>query len=174
MLDLLSASTGTLRWEPERSSSRQFTLKAGTAEVGKLTFTGCGSLATGRTAAGEWTLKREGFIHPRVTVRRTGSDVTVAILSVSMTGSGAAVIAGLGEYGLQMSGWMQNQLSFRRGEVECLRFETKGRQAEVHLLAPIEPEPLSILLLLGWHALVLADDDAAAVAASTAALVAVM
>jgi hypothetical protein len=170
----LPAAGGVLIWKSDSVSSRSFTLGAGAFEFGNLTFAGCGSLATGRTAAGEWTLRREGFVHPRVTVKRAGSNVPVAFLSLTMTGGGTAVIAGFGEYTLHTSGWMQQKLNCRRGEVDCLRFERFGRKAAVHLLAPIAPQPLSILLLLGWYTLLLADEDASTVAATTAALVAVM
>src|SRR6266849_9596869 len=48
-----------------------------------------GSLATGKSGGSEWTFKRLGFLRPRVTVRGTGSDSNLAVLSINWAGEGA-------------------------------------------------------------------------------------
>ena len=173
-MESISTSERLFYWERDSGSNRQVTLRSATDELGKLVFASCGSLAAGQTAVGEWTLKRDGFIHPRVTVRRTGSDVDVAVLSVFPTGGGTAVMTGAGEFELRISGWLQNRMGLWQRQLECLRFERKGNRAQVRVLVELDPEPLSVLLLLSWYTLVLADDDASAAAASMAAMTAVM
>ena len=47
-----------------------------------------GSLATGESSEGRWTLKREGFLRPRITIREAGSDFSLGVLSMRSVGSG--------------------------------------------------------------------------------------
>lgn len=59
-----------LSWLPVAGSEGVFELRASGQLVGRLSrVRHAGSLARGETAGGEWTFKRVGFLHPRVTVR---------------------------------------------------------------------------------------------------------
>ena len=51
------------------------------------------SLATGESADGRWTLKRAGFLRPRVTIRSEGTDANVAEMQVDWNGGGEAHFA---------------------------------------------------------------------------------
>ncbi|MGI0129302.1 MAG: hypothetical protein ACREEC_04005, partial [Thermoplasmata archaeon] len=73
----------SLRWLRRGASPLEFDLLAGDQPVATLIWkSGTGSLATARTASGSWTLKRTGFLNPRVTVRAEGTTTDVAHLSV--------------------------------------------------------------------------------------------
>ena len=126
----------------------------------------CGSLASGETAHGAWTLKREGFLHRRVTIRRAGSHVTTGILTVSGAGKGSLTLPGGDEYRLTTSGWSRKQWSFQKGAATVVRFERVSGGAAVSIAKnAASAETLSILCLLGCYMPILADaDDAAAVA----------
>ena len=73
----------SLRWvEPDK---RSFSLNGPNQTVlATLAFhSACGSLATGETAEGCWTLKRVGFFKPAVSVRPVGSDTPVAVFRLA-------------------------------------------------------------------------------------------
>jgi hypothetical protein len=166
-----------LLWHRGPESRRKYVLEGASGEAARLAFTSSwgGSLASGQTAHGEWTFKRGGFLHPRITVRRAGADADCAVLSVSNMGNGTLSIEGAGEYNLASSGWLHRSWEFTSAGSRLLHFEQSHGGAEVEILsAGVPPESLSLLLLLGWYFPVLADEDAAAISASTAAIIATM
>jgi hypothetical protein len=64
------ASNGPLVWAQPKALRREYQLKNDDELVGGLRFEkSYGSLATAEVASQDWTFKREGFLHPRVTVR---------------------------------------------------------------------------------------------------------
>ena len=174
MSPITDAPNGMLRWTPR--PGRMFVLLAenggGIAaedqEAGRLFFSGkSGSLAKGETAHGEWTLKREGFLHPRITVRKTGEDNNCGALSLSAGGNGKLNLAWGEEYIFSTGGWLQSRWSFKRGAVEIVRFSRDGSSADVEVLNPkVAAETLSVLVLLGWYAPLLAADEAAVIAST--------
>ena len=71
-LDTVDLST--LRWTRLPGPVHQFQLMAGEAILADLTWARPhGSLATGESAQGRFTLKRAGFLHSHLTLRREGS-----------------------------------------------------------------------------------------------------
>src|SRR5579871_3788918 len=101
MFPITEAPNGLLRWTPR--PGRRYVLIADDSnavptedhEAGRLFFSGkSGSLARGETASGEWTFKREGFLHPRITVRKTGVDCNYGALSLSANGNGKLSLSG--------------------------------------------------------------------------------
>jgi hypothetical protein len=137
-------------------------------ETGRLFFSGkSGSLAKGETVHGEWTFKREGFLHPRITVRKTGADGNCGALMLSSNGNGKLNLAWGEEFSFVTGGWMQSHWSFKRGPVEIVRFSRDGSSADVEILNPkLAGETLSVLVLLGWYAPLLAADEAAVIAST--------
>jgi hypothetical protein len=140
-------------------------------EFGRLGFSREGrSLAQGQTAHGEWTFKREGFLHPRITVRTTGDVANCGSLTLASNGNGKLSLIAGEEFNFITSGWLQSHWSFHRGLVEIVRFGRDGSSADVEVITPtISAETLSILMLLGWYAPLLAADEAAVMAATMAA-----
>jgi hypothetical protein len=174
MSPITDATNGLFRWSPR--PARNFVLLAETAahgeESGRLFFSGkSGSLAKGMTAHGEWTFKREGFLHPRITVRKTEEDSNCGALTLSANGDGKFALAGGEEYCFVTGGWLQSHWSFKRGFVEVVRFSRDGSSVDVEVLdLAVSPETLSILILLGWYAPLLAADEAAVIAGVTSAI----
>jgi hypothetical protein len=84
------ASNGPLVWSQPKAMRREYQLSNGNELVGWLRFEKfSGSLATAEVASQNWTFKREGFLHPRVTVR---AQIPRSILrSSTRAGQGAAL-----------------------------------------------------------------------------------
>src|SRR5262245_57158100 len=69
-----------LTWTQPKALKAAYDLTDGADLVATLTFRSAfGSFATGTSADGSWTFKRQGFFHPTVTIRREGQDVDLAI-----------------------------------------------------------------------------------------------
>ena len=174
MSPITEAPNGILRWTPR--PGRTFVLLAENDahvpvddhEVGRLFFSGkSGSLAQGETAHGQWTFKREGFLHPRITVRQTGTDSNCGALLLSANGNGKLNLSWGEEFNFVTGGWMQSHWSFIRGPVEVVRFSRDGSSADVEILTPkLSPETLSVLVLLGWYAPLLAAEEAEVIAST--------
>jgi hypothetical protein len=172
MSPITDAPQGILRWSAR--PGRTFVLEAECQEAGRLAFGKSGSLARGMTAHGEWTFKREGFLHPRITVRKTDADSNCGALTLAANGNGKLTLGWGEEFNLVTGSWLQSHWSFNRGLVEIVRFSRDGSSADVEVVNPaVTPETLSVLVLLGWYAPLLAADEAsviATIAACTASI----
>lgn len=171
MSPITEAPNGLLRWSarPGRHFVLQFESGAGEGgEAGRLFFSGrSGSLAKGETQHGEWSFKRQGFLHPRITVRKTGTETDCGSMSLSTDGNGRLTLNSGEEFGLFTSGWLQSHWAFKRGLFEIVRFSRDGSSADVEVVSTaVSAETLSILVLLGWYATLLAADEAAGIAAN--------
>lgn len=171
MSPITDAPNGLLRWSlrPGRTFLLHFDAATGDAgEAGRLFFSQrSGSLAKGETVFGEWTFKSEGFLHPRITVRKTGSETNCASMTLSADGNGRLSLNSGEEFEFVTSGWMHSQWAFQRGPFEVVRFSRDGSSTDVEIvISKVAPETLSILVLLGWYAPLLAADEAAEIAAS--------
>ena len=166
MSPITEATNGILRWSAR--PARTFVLESEGLEIGRLAFSGkSGSLAKGMTAHGEWTFKREGFLHPRITIRKTGSDSNCGALTLSANGNGKLTLGGGEEFNFITGGWLQNHWSFNRGLLEIVRFSRDGSSADVEVINPtVTEETLSVLVLLGWYAPLLAADEVADISAA--------
>ena len=76
-----------LTWIQPARTQQAFELHAGDKVVATLRFERA-SLATGEADVHRWTFKREGFWHPRVTVRLPDSDDNAATFQPSWSGGG--------------------------------------------------------------------------------------
>lgn len=161
MSPIADAPEGVLRWSVR--PARNYVLEAPGEECGRLAFSGrSGSLAKGMTAHGEWTFKREGFLHPRITVRETTAAGNFGSMTLSTDGNGKLTLASGEEFNFVTGGWLQSHWSFNRGLAEIVRFSRDGSSADVEVLNnALSPETLSVLVLIGWYAPLLAADEAA-------------
>jgi hypothetical protein len=159
----------TLVWRQPSSRRRQYSLRAGEMEVGTLTFEKTfGSLATGRLAEGAWTFKRAGFLSPRVTVRKMGSESDLAVFTPRWTGAGELRFTSGDVLTWRPFGFLGAQWAFVRGDAET-RLVTFGLQrglvrfqVQDRIGAGEGREPgRGLLLLLGLYLLVLSQEDAA-------------
>jgi len=105
----------------------------------------------------------------------TSSDSNCGALTLSANGNGKLTLGGGEEFNFITGGWLQSHWSFNRGIVEIVRFSRDGSSADVEVLnATVTPETLSVLIILGWYAPLLAADEAAVIATVPAAVTAAL
>jgi hypothetical protein len=179
---LSEATAGGLYWvQPERFA-RWFELRTEGQLVATLGWeTSCGTLARGEAASGSWTLKRVGFLNPRVTVRESGSEVDLATFWPRWMGDGTLEFAYGKAFRWQSTNfwatdWMFTAtdgtplVAFKEGSEEGGLSNLFKMQSLVEIQAQaLELVELPLLILVGWYLMILRQDDAAAGAAAAAA-----
>ncbi|HMD83192.1 MAG TPA: hypothetical protein VKO18_00665 [Terriglobia bacterium] len=170
-------------WFQPRTLERSFELRDGERLLGTLHFPRFGgSLAMASFAAGEWTFKRVGFLRPRVTVRRSGEEVDLAVYKPRGWGSeGELQFAGGHSYAWKPANFWATRYAFVDGaERAVVTFKPGAEESKwsdlfkFQALVEIDPsadglEELPVMVALGWYLMILHHDDA-----SGAAVVATM
>jgi hypothetical protein len=179
MEPITSVDPDLLRWIRVDAEKHEFDLKAGDAIIASLRWkTALGSMATAELADGHRTIKRTGFLNPRITVRDAASGKDLAHLDAHPSRS-TLVLAGGTTYdwhrtGLLVPGW---HFRDRHGnEVLSLEPVREGLRLEGALIGITEvgrhlPD-LALLLLTGFYFIALAWLEDQAAAASSALLTA--
>jgi hypothetical protein len=151
---------------------RKHELRAGEDPVATLRFQR-GSLADAEAEGHHWTFKRQGFWHPRVTVRVPGSDADVAIFRPHWAGGGVLELADGRAIRLRSANFWQSEWVWEDKDQPLIRF--KGRHGIVKAKGAVEILPgaagrpdVSLLVLLGWYLILLHADDASAATAVAA------
>jgi hypothetical protein len=135
-----------------------------------------GSLAEAEAATGEWTFKRAGFWHPRVTVRVAGTETDMAQFTPGWTGAGALRLADQRQFGWKAANFWHSQWSWVDGAGQPVMTFAGGHgavPAEGHVeitMAALDLPELALLAPLGWYLLLLQARDE--LEATTGALVA--
>jgi hypothetical protein len=167
---------GELLWVQPARLKQEFELRAGDEVVGSLRWERA-SLASGETANQSWTFKREGFWHPRITVRVPGSDDNIASFAPGWAGGGTLDQGSGGQLRLGAANFWHSQWDWIDGQNQPL-VHFKSHQGllkvegEVKIeAAAIERPDLPLLVVLGWYLLVLFGKDAAAASASASTVV---
>lgn len=177
MDDIRSAYSKTIFWTQPEGLERRFELRAQESLFAVLVFQSpWGTLATSETAADSWTIKRVGFLNPRVTVRVTGEDENLAIYWPKFWGGGHLKFPDGRQFEWQSTNFWSTEWCFSdAAENRLLQFkpgaEKPGLKEVMKTQAQVEIAPrafnlpeLPLLLVLGWYLLVLYQDDAAAAA----------
>jgi hypothetical protein len=169
VVSLLKSNLDNLTWKAEKG--RNFALISAAGDLGSLTIGGFSSRAASlETAHGQWTFKREGFVHPQVAVRRQGEEAPMAIFHLSGSGQGRVQLGGV-EYEFARTGWWHQTCELTQAGAPVMRFETKdGELRAIVARFVTNAEELSLLLGLAGYAHVLAADDAATVAIMAAVI----
>jgi hypothetical protein len=140
-----------------------------------------GSLATGESADGKWTLKRAGFVKPRVTVRQAGSDSEVAVVQMDWSGGGLVTFSEGVRYQLRKAGfWKPEWVLFDSYERKImvlkphLGVRSAGASLEIQDGAVRSSWRASLLAIIAWYLSVLVsqyDYDGGASAAAVMAAI---
>src|ERR1700730_6770496 len=78
-----------LNWVQPKSGTRTYELRSEGDVIARLSFEKrSGTLAALEAEGEHWTFKREGFFHPRVTVREPAGDENIAVFTHSWSGNG--------------------------------------------------------------------------------------
>jgi len=164
-----SVDASSLRWLRGNVSPLEFALLAGDTGVAGLVWNGpTGSLATARTSASSWTLKRAGFLNPHVSVRAEGTRTETARLTVHWTYHRLEIEGGpafrFHRAGVLLPAWkVTDEAGQELVHIEPVR---EGRKlvggAVVTSPAGLDRPELPLLLLVSWYFIVLAwfEDEA--------------
>jgi hypothetical protein len=111
------SNNGPLVWAQPKALRREYQLKNGDELVGQLRFEkSYGSLATAEVASQNWTFKREGFLHPRVTVRVPNSEVNLAVFYASWSGGGVVEFPDGRQIRWRHASFWRSEWAFVQGE----------------------------------------------------------
>ena len=175
MKSMRDVAGGELDWVQPARTKQAFELRSGDEVVGTLVWARM-SLAAGETADGSWTFKREGFWHPRVTVRLAGSEDNIAQFSPNWGGGGTLDVVGRPQLRFGSANFWHSQWDWMDPADKPL-VQFKSRQGFFKLEGQVEIEPQAIaspdaplLVVLGWYLLVLFARDAAASSGATVAV----
>jgi hypothetical protein len=170
------AGGGGLRWVQPSAGKQAYELRAGHEVIGSLVWRR-DTLAVGEIAHRRWTIEREGFWHPRVSVRVQDSELNTVVFHPSWRGGGSIELTSGRILRFKAANLWRSQWDWQRAEGEALvRFSSRrgvlksGADLEITPAGAGFPE-LSLLAVLGWYLLVLGAWDSAA-AGSTAAVIA--
>jgi hypothetical protein len=132
-----------------------------------------GSLATAEFGADCWTLKRTGFLSPRILIRQAGSEQDFAVFTPTWTGGGWLVFASGRRYQLRSKNFWATEWAFEAEDgtpavvlTGPSGFLKHGGHATVTEFGASFPEA-PLLLLLIWYLRVLMSEDAVVVAATS-------
>ena len=164
-----------LSWVQPRTFERQFELRAAGSLFGTLRFEkALGTLATASTATGIWTLKRSGFLNPRVTVREAGREDDIAVFWPRLWGGGwLDYPTGKRFQWRSMNFWgsswgftgMQGEPVFtmKPGSQEAKLADLLKTQALVDIDAhAYDVTELPLLLVLGWYLMIMQQEESTA------------
>jgi hypothetical protein len=160
-----------LEWRQPEARHRLYQLTRNGETIATLRFEKfSGSLATGEYAQKQWTLKRTGFLSPRVLVREAGSEVDLAIFTPGWTGQGWLMFNSGRRYHLRSTNFWQTEWAFdaEEGSPAVILtgphgvFKQGGRATVTESSASLPETP--VLLLLIWYLRILMNEDASAVA----------
>lgn len=136
-----------------------------------------GSLATGESGDGRWTLKRVGFLRPRVTVRMEGSQSDLAVVTMDWSGGGSIAFSDASTFSFKRVGFWHPELVLAdsTGRRIFTMKPASGLKQEAAL--GLENEAArsswrtSLLAIVGWYLSILVadyDQNASVVAAMAA------
>lgn len=156
-----------LIWVRPSQDDRSYALRSGEDEVAVLRWEkSSGSLAHARSSAGSWTLKRIGFLQPRISVREAGASEDLAWFEPGMGGGGAVHLASGHIFRWSSNVWRAEwawvNAAGKHG-VKIHREFSVGERAGTVVIEPgvLPDRELPILIVLGWYLIILQTDDAA-------------
>jgi len=164
-----------LSWSQPKTLQRAFELRDGDRLIGTLSFVSLwGSLAEASMAAGEWTFKRVGFFRTRITVRRRGQEMDLAVYQPKGWGSeGELQFAGGRIYAWKPANFWATRFNFVDTAGRPLVAFKPGTEEskwsdifKLQALVEIDPsasqlEELPLLVSLGWYLMILHHQDSA-------------
>jgi hypothetical protein len=160
-----------LEWRQLETGRRLYQLTRNGETIANLRFEKrCGSLATGEYGQGKWTLKRTGFLSPRVLIREAGSDADIAMFTPGWTGSGWLAFTSGRRYHLRPTNFWATEWAFvaEDGSPTVILtgphglFKQGGHARVTESAASLPETPVMILLI--WYLRILMNEDASAVA----------
>jgi hypothetical protein len=166
--------SSVLVWVKPKWIRRQFALRSGDTVLATLTWTR-GSSALAQWDASQYHFSRQGWLRPRVLVRdASAGDTSEPLATFTQRGGALSFPDGRVFFWKKPKRLTNEHVWANAAGTELVRFRA-GRHSTATVTTPPEaaPQPeLPVLILLGQYLLVLATQDEAAVAATTAAVIA--
>jgi len=179
MESMALASDKALCWT--QVTPRVYELRADLQRFARLEWvTPVGSLATGTAADGRWTIKRMGFLRPRITVRLADQEPNLAVWSAIARGESRLVFRDGRSFLWRATHRRHGERGFFDGRgVRVVSFRPLTKKVRCQGLVEVgvgqqQRAELSLLAILGWYLLVLEHEDNEAAAAAGGALSAAM
>lgn len=160
-----------LEWRQPEALQRLYQLTRNGEVIATLRFEKrSGSLATGEFGEHQWTLKRTGFLSPRVSVREPDSEADLAMFTPGWTGAGWLTFNSGRRYHLRSTNFWQTEWTFESeaGTPAIIltgphgMFKQGGHAKVSESAASLTETP--VLLLLIWYLRILMNEDASAAA----------
>jgi hypothetical protein len=151
-----------LRWTQPHVFRREYELRAGEDVLATLRFEGVfGRTARAGAAEGTWIFQETGFPGRRTVVRREGSDVELATYSRRWRGGTLEFAGGRSFIAKSLKFWPPEWGFTDREDHPLVRFRPELNPFKASARVTIERradslEELPLLLLVGWHAAILA------------------
>ncbi len=165
------------QWKQPEAVRRYHELSIDNQRVATLNFdkNWGGSLATAACEFGVWTLKRNGFLSPRITLRAQGAETDLAVFEPKWTGGGMLRFAAGRAYELKSLSMWGGDWAFvdERGAHLLTLHGPHGmvrNSGEITAdLAAADAPTLYLLAIIAWYVNLLMAEDAAACAGASAA-----
>jgi hypothetical protein len=166
-----SIDATSLRWLRQSETPLQFDLRSGDDLIARLKWSdGSRTLARFQTSEGTWTLKRVGFLNPRVTMRVEESVENAALLTVHLNYHSIAIskdgVYRFHRAGVLVPAWKVTQEP--GGEVLHVEPVRDGRKlsagAVISSAVAVHLPGFQLVVGLSWYFIVLAwfEDEAIA------------
>lgn len=161
--------TPDLRWIHPDPAVRYHELRSPEGKVASIRWRNAeGTLATGEWGEHSWTFKRFGFFHPKITIRRRGSEANVAGFEPNMSGGGILHLEDGINYRLVGNFWRAEWRWVSGGGRDGLEFrrdfsvEERNEGHITWVADDLREEMLHLLALFGWYVVIMLADDAVA------------
>jgi hypothetical protein len=173
MRALRDAAPSTLSWQQPRAMRAEYELRAGDELLAILRKSGAfGMPMEAEIGTARFTLKTEGFLHSRITVREAGATGEPAVFGrTGFLGKGQLALPDGRSYRWRMTSFWGGRWAFLDDSDRPLvsftsrnRFFRTGCDVEIAPGALARPE-LPLLILLGWYLLLRMREDSASSAA---------
>jgi len=164
-----------MEWVQPRALERHYELRSNQELFADLSWIRVfGSLAEATTAEGQFSLKRGGFLRPYVTVRDKATENDIAVLKIGMFRHGTLEFSIGKRISLVSARFWGFEWEFidENGQKICdirMRHALMKRNGEISISEGIRKDrDLMTMLLMGWYAMVLINDEEAAAGAAAA------
>lgn len=162
-----------MQWVQPKLLKRHYDLLAGADLIAALDFRR-GTLADAASQSESWTFKREGFWHPRVTVRALGSETNRALFGPHWGGGGELRTKDGRTYTLKVASFWHSEWQWQEQDRILVNFKRPAGLLKSDCVVDVPPDgrrlpDLALLVTLGWYLMVLYAQDMAIVTAAGAA-----
>ena len=165
MISLLEATSQDLKWKRVKWWQREFELRSGDVVLAKLYRQRGTPGVIGEAIDGQWSFRRRSFWNRDIVVIELATQTEIAVAKGGRKKSVTFADGRLFTF-KKTSTWRHQWVWLDNVETPLVQFQS-NKHVILEPAALSQPE-LSLLVILGWHLIVLQQDAEAATAAATA------